>query len=255
MKSQTTTQRKNNKTTTFNKEHANSIYVTNDYSKFKFKDNRRIDQAHVQVVKRMIENHDLSSECPIKVTREFVIRDGQHTFQALVELGKPIYYIFSKMSHREVPVFNSSKKAWKLTDYLEYYIDQGVHEYKVFSGFMNTYNISVSVALSMVYGYSAGFPARVFKDGALSFVDSMVETQKIADKILDVDSFTPFKMSNRFVLAMLDILTHPDYKQKTMLHKIEARQGHLYKCATKNEYLKLLETVYNYNNKEKLRFL
>ena len=39
MKSQTTTQRKNNKTTTFNKEHANSIYVTNDYSKFKFKDN------------------------------------------------------------------------------------------------------------------------------------------------------------------------------------------------------------------------
>jgi len=244
------------KGTTFNKEQSSSsIYVTNDYSKFTFKDNRRIDQGHVHVLKKRIESNDLSSECPIKVTRGFVIRDGQHTFQALVELGKPIYYMFSKMSHQDVPVFNSSKKAWKLTDYLEYYVDQGVHEYKIFSGFMNTYNISVSVALSMVYGQSVGFPAKMFKDGALKFVGNLVETQKIADKIIEVDKLTPFKMSNRFVSAMLDILTHPEYKQETMLHKVEMRQGHLYKCATKNEYLRLLEKVYNYNNKEKLRFI
>ena len=120
---------------------------------------------------------------------------------------------------------------------------------------MNTYNISVSVALSMVYGQACGFPAQLFKDGSLNFVNNMVETQKIADKILKADKLTPFKMSNRFVSAMLDILTHPDYKQKTMLHKLEIRQGHLYKCASKNEYLRLLEKVYNYKNSEKLRFL
>ena len=90
---QTTTKTK--KTMAFNDNTKMPIYVTNDYSKFTFKDNRRIDQGHVQVLKKRIEINDLSSECPIKVTREFVIRDGQHTFQALVELGKPIYYMFS----------------------------------------------------------------------------------------------------------------------------------------------------------------
>ena len=99
-----------NKINTFNKEYVSTIYCTNDYSKFTFKDNRRIDQNHVQVIKKRIETNDLSSECPIKVTREFIIRDGQHTFQALVELNKPIFYMFSRMSHREVPIFNSSKK-------------------------------------------------------------------------------------------------------------------------------------------------
>ena len=159
------------------------------------------------------------------------------------------------MKADDVPVYNSSKKSWKIIDYLEYYCDKGVHEYRVFSGFMKTYNFTCGTALSIVYGQSGGYTTQLFRDGELRIVDRLIEVQRLADKIMKCGKYTPFDLGRSFVLAMLDIFTHPDYKHQTMLRKMKMRQGQMHSCASKHEYLRLLEKVYNYKNTEKLRFI
>ena len=231
------------------------IFITDDYARFEFKDNRRIDQRHVQNLKARIEAKNLSAESPIRVTKEYVIRDGQHHFHALMELGLPIYYIFSDMTVVDTPIFNASHKAWRIMDFLEYYCDRGIREYQVFSGFMHKYNFTCGTALAIVSGYSGGYPSKMFRDGELTIKDKLIDCQVTADKLFECRDFLTFHMGRSFVLAMMEVFNHPDYDHKTMLRKMEMRQSAIHLCGNRDEYLRMLEKVYNYKNTTKVRFL
>jgi len=230
------------------------IFITDDYARFVFNENRRIDDKHVQFLKKRIEAKNLNAESPVRVTSNYTIREGQHKMLALMELGLPIHYIFSDMTTTDTPIYNASHRAWKLTDYLDYYCDEKFHEYQVFSGFMTTYNLTAGGALTIVTGSAGGYATLKFRNGELNITDKLVECQRVADMIFSFKDMCPFFRTRSFILAMLHVFKNDEYDNSVMLHKMELRQSELHTCGRNEEYLKMLESIYNYKNSNKLRF-
>ena len=75
-----------------NKPIHNKFFETTDYSKFKkTRGNRPVDEAHVQQLKKLIEEKDLYD--PIRVNKNMEVIDGQHTLEARKQLDLKIPFI------------------------------------------------------------------------------------------------------------------------------------------------------------------
>ena len=93
------------------------IYSTTCYSRFSFLDNNRIvKRSHVDKLKKSIKEIDLTKCNPIKVDVNLRIIDGQHRYQACMELGLPIYYVVLNGVDAEQAMIidNQNKKRQKM---------------------------------------------------------------------------------------------------------------------------------------------
>lgn len=77
------------------RELSNVVQQTQEYDKFSLLSaNRDISKGHVQSLKASIEKlGNITEKVPIIVNQNLEIIDGQHRFQALKELGLPVFYI------------------------------------------------------------------------------------------------------------------------------------------------------------------
>ena len=97
------------------------VYHTSDYNLFK-KDpiNRLIAQNHVKKLTKSLQNHQVTDF--IKVYQEndkLIIWDGQHRFEALKSLGRPIgFIVIEKPPVGALAEVNNATKRWGVGDYL-----------------------------------------------------------------------------------------------------------------------------------------
>ena len=135
---------------------AKSIQVSYDYDAFKFiRGNRQIDKVKVKNYVDMINDGYSHDECPILVTKDMEILDGQHRFLAAKEKGTPIYYIISSKTSSSNAMIDINKNTsnWTLLDYCACYSERGNEHYKKLLDFMKKNKVSVGVAM-ICLGYS-----------------------------------------------------------------------------------------------------
>lgn len=99
--------------------------VSTDYSIFKNAKNRSINARRVAKKKESIEQIQLQQ--PIIVNKRYEVVDGQHRFEALKELGLPVYYIVSKnwKTDDDTATMNNTQDSWNTLNWLEFRISQG----------------------------------------------------------------------------------------------------------------------------------
>ena len=97
-----------------------SVYITDDYKKFKILDgNRPIDHAK-KIIESIKEVGMLWQ--PILVNEKFEIIDGQGRFLAMKTLGIPVIYVKQDgLSIKEVRHLNQNATIWKVKDYIHSY--------------------------------------------------------------------------------------------------------------------------------------
>lgn len=237
------------------------IQKTKDYEMFKFRgDNRAsIDQSHVKKIMESIQAKNLLELRPIDVNKDFEVIDGQHRLIAAKNLGVEIYYkIDESLEGSDIILMNISK-AWKATDYLNYFCKNGHIEYQKLDEFMKKNRLSIRIALNLIVGESYEksheFKMGKFIFGEEDFSDSLALCWETVDYIKKMNGHSSYVISSRFWKALVRLFKHPDFdrdKWKTNMTRMIERFG---PRATFNDFCRMITEVYNWKNLHKINLM
>lgn len=233
------------------------IVSTKDYNRFNLiAGNRPVNERHIkELIVSMTEEECVS---PIQVNEKYEIIDGQHRFRALVELKKPVhYYVVKGAGLQTVQRLNSYTKNWTTDNYLDSYVDAGYEDYIKYKGFKEMYKFGNSINILLLTGsIDRGTEETKFKNGQFK-VKSLESAVENAMKLEGLAKYIPWYKERSWCYAVLRCLKTKGFDYNQFLHKCSGQQRKLVKCANTEQYIAMIEEVYNYhsnkNNKITLR--
>lgn len=241
-------------------------------SKFKFFDKdsgvqREIKRKHVEKIKEsMIKNY---IPINVKVNQDWYILDGQHSFTALKELGildaKISYtmYYTSCNDHSMCTLLNNNNKSWDANDYLESFVSIGNENYIWFKEFREKYNLNHQTAIVATFNTSVGGDNKfnfIFNSGNMVIsVEEKENAIRVGEWLNDIKNLINKKDSKItkariFQKAFIKIAYDKNYNHNRMLKKVESYTDRIYHCSTEKAYVKMLNDVYNFKDKNKINF-
>jgi hypothetical protein len=245
--------------TLINDKKVNEIFETNDYSKFKMiSGNRVIKQKKVETLIKKMRKRGWLKTVEITVNEMFEIIDGQHRFIAVQVLGIPFRYkIVEKTGIDEVRETNEGSNNWALTDYIPSFSSKGIISYVQLSNFKKDFpELNLSIC-QMLLSNSMSNPSReTFESGEWKIKDYNTGVMWGGFIMSLKPHFTGW---NRviFVRGLIKVLMNKsEFNFQEFLHKVELRPNMLVPCGTTNQYVDMIETIYNYKrtNKVSLRY-
>lgn len=229
------------------------IYSTFNYDQFKVMDgNRMVHPGHVHRLKKSMEEKQLV--VPIIVNEKMQIIDGQHRVEVCKQLNKPVYYIINpNYGIKEIQKLNTHMKNWNVDDYLKCYCGLGIEDYIKYKEFRAKYGFGHQETLAFLTGSTSNFH-KIFNDGNFK-IKSLEEAENAAQKVSQFAEFYKGYRRKSFVYAILALLKHPEYDHREMLKKVAMQQRNLVDCTNTEQYLSLLEEIYNFHKRgNRVRF-
>ncbi len=232
------------------------ILSTKDYSLFNLhKKNRKIDYKKVQKLSEAMKFNNLLPVFPVVVDTDMTILDGQHRFEAAKLAKATIYYIVSDGIYDigNVAESNNFQSHWKIEDYINYFAKESKEEYLKILDLSKKYKMSGSKIVNLGDNKRV---AEEIKTGKFKFVD----IQDIIDllhhaKALGIEYAFDHWNSRPFLRALKHIMAIKKYNKLRMGQRIKKNRLMLKKCHEAEEYIKLLEEIYNTGAIEQIRFL
>ena len=224
--------------------------------------NRDIIPAHVERLQALIAEHGYFKGCPIIVTNEGYIIDGQHRYLACKNLNiEPDIVIQDNFDI--VPILNSSQVKWQIGAYVKYWAAKGFPDFIILQNICKAKEISPSIAYSIVFGknpdrtgYTKGNKLSPLKDGTFKFPDHSKKyfdkLERKIDAILNLVSALRLPKTDRLIIALTRLSNQKEFSFSTMLKKLEYQMSRVYRCSTIDEYLIMLVNIYNNKNSNKI---
>ena len=221
------------------------VYKTKDYSQFKFLlGNRKINKANLMRIKKSMINKHLI--CPIIVNNNREIIDGQHRFVAQMELELDVYFmIIEGYGLEETQTFNSYSKNWTPTDYMNSYCDSGNKEYIQYRYFFEYWKFPHNECMNMLNGTIHERLHTVFNYGGF-IIKEYKQAEEYASRITQLEKYYDGFKRRSFVRAMLVCFKNERFNFKHFYKKLRYQSTQLVDCTSFNEYLKVIEKIYNY---------
>lgn len=228
------------------------IHSTRDYDRFSVpKGQRNVNWKRVAEIATAMLDENFHQSYPIVVNSNFEILDGQHRFEAARRIKADIHYVINdRIAPPDVAKLARLTKSWGMEDFLKSYVDQGLPEYIRFDAFVGKYGLTAHVCLTLA---STGTDQKViaarFKEGTFQFVNKDF-CVLVAERVQDFAGHFPsgYRQSS-FVLAIRHLSQHESYEHRVMLQKMVYCSSRLVKCATVEQYVGLLEEIYNYKSR------
>ena len=232
------------------------VIETNDYSLFSIlKGNRQINKAHLNRLKESIEQESLI--VPIIVNEEYEIIDGQNRYNAWKDLKLPVYYIVVEgYGLSQVQRLNSNIRNWSMKDYADCYDTLGKKDYKVYKKFKEKYGLGdyESIALLQNQDNGSGKNFERFRNGKFKVVNYK-KACKNAEKVVALSEYYDGYKRRSFVFSILHLINHKNFDFKQLLSKLKYQQSKLVECTNKEQYLVLLQGIYNYKSTKKVNLI
>tara|TARA_R100000734_G_scaffold5111_1_gene4475 strand:+ start:169 stop:882 length:714 start_codon:yes stop_codon:yes gene_type:complete len=230
----------------------NQVYETKDYDLFKFiHGNRNVNNLQLDRLEKSISEQYI--QVPIIVNEKYEIIDGQHRFTVLKSLKKPIYFIkVDGLGMSEVHRLNTINKNWTLEDYMNSYCNKGLSEYLKFKAFKDRYKFSYAECLKLLVDHANTNNQEKFRQGKFK-IKSLEYAEHNAQIILSYEKYYDGVRRRCFVAAILDCLKLKDFKHRTLLKKMSYQSQKISHQSSKEDYLRIIEKIYNFNTKNKIR--
>lgn len=230
-----------------------NVMKTNDYSRFKFRDDNRnqIDKNHVKNLINSIKQQNLLHLNPIIVNKDFEVINGQHRLLAAKELNLPIYYVVEDLECSAIPLLNISK-SWSSLDYLNYYAKQGYDNYILLQRFMQKYELKINTVFALLTKQATkGNFYESFRTGLFKYNDSelegVMENIRITqDCIRKITGYQPYLRSARFCSALTVVFKDPNFNITKWVNNIHRNIDKIGPRANTKQYLMLFQDVYNW---------
>jgi len=238
---------------------AEQIFTSNNYERFiPAEFNREVKKT--KKLEASMQEHGFISDFPIGVVRrpdgKLSIRRGHHRFYVARKLGIPIKYVESTdiMSNYQE---GQSIRHWSPEDYLTAACRQGENpDYKVVQEYCKKSGISSNLAIAMFSGKTAGSGGSAanaaFKTGYFKIKDHK-HPQAVLDLVLHCKlcGVEPCSTS-LFVSALSKALLVKECNINQLKAKIKSYPDVITKQRNLDQYLTVLEKVYNRQSRDKL---
>jgi len=207
------------------------------------------------LTKNMKENGWMKGSIVV-VNEKNEIIDGQHRIKAAITAGVPVEYIVSKGSGiREIIGNNVLKNQWNISTYLEHHVKQNNTHYIVLNNFLIEYPMFKFTEATMFLSNGVNPAHR----GAFENGDWVAKNVKLgkqwADQIIQLKPYFEHYNRSIFVRAMIKIMSKKtEFSFDEFLHKVKLRPMMLRPCGTVDQYIEMIEVLYNFKrrNDEKL---
>ena len=231
--------------------HSNQVHTTTDYFLFNpIEGNRNKNLLHINRLKKSMAETYLFTV--IIVNEKYEIIDGQHRFDVIQELKLPLNYIVCNgYGLNEVHILNQNSKTWTSDDYLDGYCKLGYKDYLKYREFKELYGIGHYECMWLLNGSQLSNPTQVFFTGDFK-IKNYNEACKIIEKIMLVEPYYNEWKRRSFILAMLQLFKNPNFELTEFLQKLKLQPTALSNCSTTNQYVSLIEEIYNYRRREKV---
>lgn len=230
-----------------------SIYVTKDYSLFKSMDgNRDLNPLHLKRIKNSMEKKALMSV--ITVNEKMEVVDGQHSLSAREELALPVYFIICEGYTREdINILNANRLNWSPDDFMNAYADLGYKDYIQFREFKEQFGFPYQIC-TLLLGKEANGRGngKQFAEGTFK-VERYGEAIKIANRIHEIKEFYDGWKRRDFIRAMIKLIRNSVYVHEEFVEKLSMQRTKLVDCTCTEDYMKILEDIYNWKRQNKVR--
>jgi hypothetical protein len=232
----------------------NEIFSTKEYAKFKLiKGNRVIKNPKIKkLVKSMTEDGWLPGSYVV-VNSRWEIIDGQHRILAGMQCNLPIIYTMEKKADDKVMRgLNKAGDNWQLNDHLHGFVEDGNEHYTFLYNFMKDFpELKITEAMMLCKNAYTAVPRGTFENGEFTVKNKRVAIEW-AEYVMRLKPFAKFFNTGIFVRALVCCLTKEGFDFNDFVRKIELRPTSLVKCGTREQYIELFESIYNYRRSDKL---
>lgn len=239
-----------------------TVYKTTAYDAFKIlKGNRRINQIHLDRLKRSFEKKHLVT--PVIVNNRMQVIDGQHRVTAARTLNLPIYFIvLENYDLDEVQILNSNIRVYNKMDAIGGYCELGNTNYIILNEFMTEYpELGVAGAIQLLTSRADGDMLEIvdedghkrnFKEGGFVVKTEVRTAKKWAKQLREIGQYYKGFTRRAFVTSMMGVFQHPNYKHDEFILKIKGHPELLSDTTTAANYRLMVEDAYNYRRREKV---
>ena len=230
------------------------VKETKNYSMFtNIGGNRPLNELHLNRLKKSMQEELLIS--PIIVNEKHEVIDGQHRLRISSELKLPLRYIVAEgYGLNEVHRLNQNSKNWTMTEFIDGYADMGIKEYIYLKDFLDRTDLNISSALALLSS-DTGKNINDIKNGTWKAVHQE-RAETIADWVNIIKQYHNGATRQVFVRALIKLYNNENFEFSHLIGKIALQPTSLVPCVNTEQYLTLLEDIYNYRsrNKVSLRF-
>ena len=232
------------------------ILETNNYGKFEMLEFNR-DVRNTIVLEESMKKHGWLDAYPMHVIRnndgQLKIKAGHNRFVVAKKLGIPVKYVECK---DEITIYELEKATvrWSLQNYLESHIRTGKTQYIKVREFKDKTGIQLSQCISLLSGEAAGSfnAAPAFKNGTYQLGDQ-THANIVADIILHCRACEIFWATNSsFVGAISKLVWAKGFDPIILKNKISTHRQLMVKQPSKQQYLTLLDSIFNYQSRVKI---
>jgi hypothetical protein len=235
------------------------ILTSKQYSDFAFfKQNRpiRTSIAKYKRLKTSMQKHGWIPSFPATVNvignKKFLV-DGQNRFTAAKELGLPIVYVVVGKKYNIAEIAESFR-PWSGSDFASSHAADGNKNFQLLMEFCDKHGISPTRGVSLLAAQDrvltdgSGGSSKAVREGTFKFEE---KGAIYAANVLKVASEMPRKLKkNRAIIAAVSrVLLVEEVECQTLIEKIRTNLGQIVPKSSVDEYIHLLETIYNKRNK------
>lgn len=230
------------------------IYFSKKYSDFSFlTGNRVINEMKIKnIIKDIDAGLNMLRYCPIVVTKDLKIIDGQHRYYVSKTLKQPVFFVIAEeLSLHDVAKINSRTERWKPMDFVRCYMETGNENYKILYDFIEKYEMPVTSAWTILMNgihlnISRRHQVDQFERGEF-IIHSTDEAHEIMSRAI-IFKDCPFVTTTSFLQAITVIIKKGVCDWELMEQKHLANPTGLKQQPTHKQYLVNLEEVYNFKN-------
>jgi hypothetical protein len=236
------------------------IFETKDYSIFKFReDNRIVNQNHVKKLAQRMKEIGWLSTSIVTINGGGEVIDGQHRIKAAMSVGVPIRYKQIKgAGSDEMFLMNSLQRNWSPFDHLHKFVVKGNPHYITFDEFVKQFPMFKYTEISMLLSNSLSTIRRDTFESGEYVVKNEKKARLWTEYLLELKPyFEKYYNKSIFVRAFIKIISNKkEFVFSEFLHKVKLRPSMMVACGTVDQYVEMIETIYNYkrSNKINLRF-
>ena len=241
-----------------------SVRITDQYSKFKMHDQNRVLRDPVtgetKVRKDLVDSMKARGfvvqeaiTCYANDDGSFTIIDGHNRLIAAQSLGIPVAFIPYKRDGKAEWTPNGrnvGSRPWNIRELANGNAHAGNEHYAELIQYCDRTGISITQAASMLYGHSAGtgLAQKVIKAGTFQIRDRM-HADIVADLVNTCGKFVNFATDSRLVAALSACVFAEGFSSSLLKDKITRFPEQLVKQKSKEDYIELLDKIYNFFSK------
>jgi hypothetical protein len=232
-----------------------TVYKTKDYSLFSHVDgNRNIDPLNLSRLNRSLSkrNHNV----PIIVNENHQVIDGQHRLEVCQRLNHYVHFlVMPGLNIQAVQDINSVNRIWSRDDYMDGFVKSGNLNYQLYKQFKGKYKFGHAECHRLLTGHACDKEnSTIFRSGDLHISQSnYVKASKFADWILSTGEYYPGYKRRSYIRALIRADKCEGFSRRVFLKKLAYQSRKLIDQTTIEDYISIIEEIYNYRNTAKVK--